>query len=189
MTNILKKLTMLAAATLLGACASAVLPSGQSQSISPWKTFGEAKNAYDSITPHHTMRADLHKLGYDPGTVPNLSIFNYVDIMNKFGSVMDKNDLPDGMQSCLKARDNCTGYVARVQNLNHQRIGSVPKDLLGFGQKTMTTGWAFESTIVMVGDTVVYKLWSGTPDIETYEKKSTPLGPLQQLGGAIPKPF
>jgi hypothetical protein len=42
--------------------------------------------------------------------------------------------------------------------------------------------------MVLVNKVVVYKLWTGTPEIESVENSVTPLGPMQNLGFLVPKP-
>ena len=49
----------------------------------------------------------------------------------------------------------------------------------------MTTGWTFRAMILFVGDTVVYALGSGQPNINEVRSSHNPLGPLQGIGEAL----
>ncbi|MDD9912637.1 MAG: hypothetical protein OXR68_05285 [Alphaproteobacteria bacterium] len=173
---------------ILSGC-SGVLPTTVSDSLSQWESFGEVKNAYDSVETGVTTDEELHKLGFDPQALPNVSILNYVDIVRGFGTVFDRADLPEGVQQCMKVREQCTGLVAHVEDIRQERTGSVAADLFGFRKQTKTEGWTFQATMVLVDNIVVYKMWNGTPRIQKMEKQNTPLGPMQNMSGIIPKPF
>lgn len=166
-----------------------VLPTKTSINQSTFSSFGEVKQSYDKIEPGKTSHAELHMLGFDPESTPNVSILNYVDVVTQFGAVYNKADLPEGVKACMQAGDACIGYVAQIEDIKHKRIGSVPADLFGFRKNVKITGWRFKATIVIVDNVVTYKLWNGTPEIEAVEKEVKPLGPLQNMSGAIPRPI
>ncbi|MGV3757426.1 MAG: hypothetical protein ACO1QS_18765 [Verrucomicrobiota bacterium] len=44
-------------------------------------------------------------------------------------------------------------------------------------------GWNFKALILVHDDQVVFKLWSGQPNTERHERKTRPLGPIQELEG------
>jgi len=48
--------------------------------------------------------------------------------------------------------------------------------------QTNTLGWQFDALIILQDDLVVYKLWSGKPNILLQEEERSPLGPLQGVG-------
>jgi hypothetical protein len=62
-----------------------------------------------------------------------------------------------------------------------QRYGNLALDMLAFNRKTHETGWNFKALILLNHDKVLYKLWSGQPNLDRYEQKKKPLGPLQEL--------
>jgi hypothetical protein len=140
------------------------------------------------VEPTSTTRAQLTASGFSPEHLANTKLLNYVDVVNLFGSAFRLDDLPPGVKSCVAAREACQAYIVSAQNIKAKREGNVATDLFGFGKLTRTTGWEFQATLVLVNDVVVYKLWKGTPSIETTERQRTPLGPMQNLGGVIPKP-
>ncbi|RYG60685.1 MAG: hypothetical protein EON60_06220 [Alphaproteobacteria bacterium] len=177
---------LLAAATLASACA--VLPSTDNTSKSNWASYDEAHSAYTSVALAKTTRKELQKLGFTPDNTPNVRILNYVDVGNLFGSAFRPEDLPVGVRQCFDAQDACVGYVVAVRNVKNARNGNVAADLLGFRKHTLTTGFEFQATLVLVDGRVVYKMWNGTPSVERTERQSTPLGPMQSLSGIIPKP-
>lgn len=174
---------------LLAVAGCAVLPNGNTRSISKWATYEEANKAFSTIVVDKTTRKDIQFLGFTPDGNANVKILNYVDVANLFGSAFRPEDLPEGVKTCVKSQDRCEGFVVNVSDIQSQRNGNVAADLFGFRKRTHITGWQFQATVVLVGDTVVYKLWNGTPTLESYEKQNTPLGPLQNLSGAIPKPW
>jgi hypothetical protein len=48
--------------------------------------------------------------------------------------------------------------------------------------QTYSLGWQFDALIIMQDDLVVYKLWSGKPNILLQEEERSSLGPLQGVG-------
>lgn len=170
-------------------CSSTVLPGSSSKTQTQWEGYEAAKASYDKIKVGSTSEADVHALGFDPAKIPNVKYINYVDVVNIFGASFRMDDLPSGIRACVTAREDCHGYAIVVRDVQSQRDGNIPADLLGFQKNIHTTGWEFNTTIVMVGDKVVYKLWNGTPDINSRSHEFTPLGPMQNMGGIIPKPF
>lgn len=177
-----------ASAALLMACSS-VLPSGSTKTQALWHSYAEAKLAYDAVEVDVTRHERLVQMGFGPESISNVQVLNFVDVANLFGSTFSYDELPDGVKTCIQARDKCVGYVVNVQELQNKRNGNMAADLLGFRKQTHVTGWAFQATFVLVNETVAYKLWNGKPKIENLEKSVTPLGPMQNLGGIIPKPF
>jgi len=188
LTKLTTLTTLVTSSLLLSACGS-VLPSSVNKSQSKWETFEDAKGAFDTVKVGLTTDADLRHLGFDAEAMPNIRIINYVDVAGLFGSAFTPKNLPDGVKTCLDAKETCFAYVARVQNISAKRNGNVAMDLFGFGKQTHTTGWEMQATLVLVNKTVVYKMWSGTREIDSYEKQRTPLGPMQNLGFIFPKPF
>lgn len=179
---------LLGGAALLAGCAS-VLPTTLNKTESRWTSYGEAKGAFDVAVVDHTTAKDLKSLGFTPEAAPNVRILNYVDVVSLFGSAFRLQDLPGSVKTCVEARDACYAYVVKVQDIKAKRDGNVASDLFGFRKTTHTTGWEFQATFVLLHDMLVYKLWNGTPEIKGYEKQITPLGPMQNLGGMVPKGF
>jgi hypothetical protein len=172
---------------VLSGCA--ILPSTATSSKSKWQTYEDAHKAYDTVVLDKTTKADLQFLGFTPDGNANVKILNYVDVGNLFGSSFRPEDLPNGVKTCFAAQDGCVGYVVAVRNIKNKRDGNVAADLFGFRKNTHITGFEFQATLVLVNDRVVYKLWNGIPAVESFERQSTPLGPMQNLGGIIPKPY
>ena len=146
-----------------------------------WGTFDEAKTAFEQITPYKTSVDDLHKLGFDPASTPNLKILSYLDIIHHFmfNPSIKKEDLDAGVQACIDAKTNCRAYEISLSNIAQDRYGNVLLDLFNFRRRTKETGWEFEALMVMVNGTVVHKFWGGTPIINAESERKNPLGPLQ----------
>jgi len=183
-------LFLLLAAVATSGCGS-MLPSAKQTTISPWNSFEEAKSSFDKITPYATTADEMRALGFDPFTTPNIKILTYVDIMNRFlpNPSIKKEDLDEGIQSCINAKANCKAYEFFPQKLRSKRFGNVFLDLFNFRRRTKESGWKFQALIVLTDSTVVYKLWGGDPIIDQYRETKNPLGPLQNaadiLTGAI----
>ena len=96
-------------------------------------------------------------------------------------TVFNNVKLPPGMKEALEMHEKCKGYELTLEHLNKKRVGSFWKDMLAFEQVTHKTGWSFQALIVMVEDTVVYVLYSGSPKINKKESNKQPLGPLQGI--------
>lgn len=179
---IMRSFFVLVATVVISGCSN-VLPSETNEVEYPWTTFEEVTKAYDSVELGKTDIGALKTKGFDPETTSNMMILSYLDVVNRFSPILEKEDLPSGVQQCIAAKEQCVAYVATPANIKRKRIGNVAMDLFGFKKITKVTGWKFEAVFVMVDDVVTYKLWNGTPDIEEYNKKTQPLGPAQSLTG------
>ena len=161
-----------------------LLPSGQESSNGNWKTYSHAEETFKKIIPNKTTTSDLSKLGIHFNKTPNLRTLTYLDVMERFkldSTVFNNIKLPPGMKEALEQHEKCKGYELTMESTNAKRVGSFWKDILGFKQTTQRTGWAFQALIVMVDDTVVYVLHSGSPKINKRESNKQPLGPLQGI--------
>ena len=166
-----------------------LLPSGQETSNGAWKTYKHAEETFEKIIPHKTTSADLRRLGIHFNKTPNLRTLTYLDVMERFkldSAVFNNIKLPPGMKEALEKHEKCKGYELTVEHINKKRVGSFIKDVFAFEQTTQRTGWEFQALIVMVDDTVVYVLYSGSPKINKRESSKQPLGPFQGLdAGAL----
>ena len=175
--DLLLRLIILIALMLLSGCAS-LLPSGRAIAESPWQSYADAKDAFDSIIIDKTTVDDLKELGFDVKSSPNLKILNYLDIAATIQAVPIE-ELDPGLQGCLRARDQCRAYVFEPKRTYTKRIGNFWLDVLSFRRKTHETGWRFKALIVFVNHHVAYKLSSGEPQVNNFEEQVNPLGPLQ----------
>jgi hypothetical protein len=172
----------LAFATLLVGCGG-MLPTEKNIVKSPWKSFDQAKAAFDKITPYETTADDLKKLGFDPYTTPNIAILNYLDIMKLFDYDPEHEEsLAEGIRLCLEAKELCHAYDVEAADIKRKRTGNVALDMFKFKRKTYSTGWQFKALIFMIDGSVVYKMWGGKPIVDEFEEKKKPLGPLQDIG-------
>jgi hypothetical protein len=177
---------ILIAAMITSGCGF-LLPSTKQTSKSPWDSFEHAKTAFDKITPYETTSKEMQALGFDPYTTPNIKILTYVDIMNRFmpNSSIKKEDLAEGIQFCIDAKEDCSAYEFAPQVKKTKRYGSVLLDLFNFRRKSTETGWRFEALIVIIDHVIVYKLWGGNPIINQNKETKNPLGPLQNSGDIL----
>ncbi len=166
-------------------CAT-LLPTEEVKVSGPWQSFEEAKAAIERIEPNRTSTADLRASGIDPEG-PNVQLLSYSDILLRFpmGVSAAQGPMNSGLHECLAAGKSCTGYAIGVRELQHDRTGSFWQDALGFKRVVVTTGWQFNALILLVGDRVVYTLYSGQPQVREHEVSRHPLGPIQNIGDAV----
>ena len=185
----MKKLTVcVLTLVLLGLAAGcgSLHSSGRSTAKSPWPDFSAAKAAFDRIEPGQTTMAELRTLGFDPYTNPNVRILNYLDIQNRFlpNPSVRQEDLPAPVRASLAAQEKSVAYELDLTVLNSQRYGNLLLDVFAFNRKTHETGWNFKALILLNHDKVLYKLWSGQPNVDRLDQRKKPLGPFQEINSA-----
>lgn len=181
----MKVLVSLSTVCLLTAC-TRLLPTSVDKSVQPWMTFEEAKASYDKIEPFATDLDAVHKLGFDPFKTPNMKILNHAQVVQTVlpPPIHDNGVVPPGIRECIKAQEACQGFYMEPNRLNRNRVGNFMLDFMNFRRETITTGWKFGALIVVVGNMVVYKQWSGSPNLLEESVQRNPLGPLQGLGSS-----
>jgi hypothetical protein len=174
-----------ALAATVGAC-SGLLPHDESRTYSPWKSYEEAQQAFDTIVPHETTVHDLVTLGLDPKANPNVAILNYSDVLRRFlpSPSVNAADLDVGVQECIAAKTHCRGYEVNQQVTKSKRYGSFLLDWFNFQRKTDVAGWRFNGVLLIKDDVIIYKLTGGEPAIHSFQQSTNPLGPLQGFGNA-----
>lgn len=166
---------------------SEMLPDAQETTISPWKGFEDAKAAYEKIEPRKTTISDMKDLGFDPYTTPNVKILSYLEVIERFLPIdsIKVDDLDPGVRECIADREACSGYELNPRDIYSERVGDVVTDMFNFKRTTHRSGWSFRALIIFNRDTVVYKIWRGTPVIEEHARERNPLGPLQDSGDLL----
>ena len=179
-------LVWLLVATAMGlAGCSSWLPDGRQEKVSPWHRYEDAKTAFDSITLGATDRETVHRLGFDPSAIANVQILNYSQVARLVlpnSPVLAENEIPAGLRTCLQAQDRCLGYQLELERIERQRVGNFFADFLNFRRETKMSGWRFAALVVMVDDRVVFKQWSGQPQVRENHVSRNPLGPFQGAG-------
>jgi hypothetical protein len=155
----------------------------------PWQNFEEAQSAYDKVVPHKTTVSELKTMGFDPMTTPNVKILTYLDLIQRFipNASITFDDLQPDVRACIESKDCCHAYEMDLDLTDNKRFGNLALDVFGFNRKTKTTGWTFKALIIVKDDIVAYKIRSGEPNVDRVEKKTKPLGPLQELDNVILK--
>lgn len=166
-----------------------LFPSESKTSRTPWQNFDEAQAAFDKIVPHKTSVDELKMLGFDPSSTPNIKILTYLDLIQRFipNQSITLDDLQPDVRACIEAKDYCHAYELELDLTKNKRYGNLALDVFGFKKKTKITGWSFKALIIVKDDRVAYKIRSGQPNIERYEKKLKPLGPFQELDNIVAK--
>ncbi len=161
-------------------CLSGCLPSA-TVSTSPWKTFKEAKAAFDQVVPEQTTVEDLKAVGLHPISHPNVRLVMYQDVLKVFvpheGITVAEHD--PAIQRCFQAREKCETWRLKVDRVDKKRLGFFLLEWLKFRKQTRYKGWKFKGWVFIIDGRVVYKLWSGEPSILEFTDIVRPLGLLQ----------
>ena len=176
----------LVAVSCLAGCAS-LLPTSKAEMKMPWQNYAEAKATFERIIILHTTIDELTAMAINADLTPNIVSLNHTDLLRRLANVpvLDPGMLDDGLRACLVKRQKCTGLEIEQTHTERERIGSFWLDVLGFRQETSVTGWRFNAVIVLDENVVIYKVWSGQPNIRKLEEERNPLGPLQGASGAL----
>jgi hypothetical protein len=185
--NALRRLTLGLLTVALGGCGGLLPRSDQSVNVT-WKSFDEAKAAFDRIEPGFTSVADLERLGFDPYTSPNTTILTYLDVIKYFmpNQSIRLDDLDPAVQACIRARDACRGFRMSAGETHSKRHGSVLLDLFNFRRRATQTGWQFTALLLAHEERITYKLWGGQPKLDGQTDRRNPLGPLQSMDDVLP---
>lgn len=182
--SVVRRILLVAAALLAGACSS-LLPEGRQEKVSPWKSYEAAKEAFDTITQGETDVETVHRLGFDPGRIANVQILNYSQVARLVlppSPVQAEAEIPAGLRACLQAQTRCVGYQLDLERIERQRVGNFWADFFNFRRETNISGWRFSALVVMVDGRVVFKQWSGQPQVQETQVNRNPLGPFQGGG-------
>lgn len=185
--NALRQLTLGLLVAALCGCGGLLPRSDQSVNVT-WKSFDEAKAAFDRIQPGFTSVSDLEPLGFDPYTSPNTTILTYLDVIKYFmpNQSIRLEDLDPAVQACIRARDACRGFRMSAGETHSKRHGSVMLDLFNFRRRATQTGWQFTALLLAHEERITYKLWGGQPRLDGKTDRRNPLGPLQSMDDVLP---
>lgn len=185
--NIFARCLLFLALVLTTSGCSSLLPTEDKRPRTSWTNFNDAQAAFDKIIPHKTTVGDLKDLGFDPHSLPNVRILTYLDLINRFipNNSISLNDLQPDVRACIESKDCCHAYELQLDVTHNKRYGNVVLDVFGFRKKSHITGWKYNALIIVKDDVVAYKLRSGEPNVNRYEKKIKPLGPFQELDQVI----
>ena len=167
---------------LLSGCSS-LLPRFHQRTKSKWASYEEVQAAFDRIIVNETRSEELATLGFHPQSNPNVRILTYLDLIQRFmpNQSLRIDDLDEAVRACIQARERSQAWEVVLSEGHSRRYGNVVLDVTGFVKKTHETGWEFAALVLILDDRIVYKLASGQPKIDRYEKRVKPLGPLQEL--------
>lgn len=96
-----------------------------------------------------------------------------------------QDDLDPSVRAFIEHREQGAAWEVEVNVLKTRRYGNAFLDVTGFVKKSHETGWQFKALLLLREGRVVYKLSSGQPNLDRYEKKVRPLGPLQEMDSAL----
>lgn len=186
----MKVLVCMLAVLMSGGCSS-MLPSSKQEDSNRWRDFEDAKKSYDLIIPYETNMDTVRKLGFDPFKTPNTQILNYSQVVRAVvpSPIQEQTSIPKGIIDCMKMQEGCVGYLVEPSRVKRQRVGNFMLDFMNFKRDTHTSGWKFSALIVVIDNLVVYKQWSGSPQIDQNETRRNPLGPLQGVGESYKPPL
>lgn len=181
----LRRCVFMVGAYVLMGCTS-LLPNAKQETKTPWHSYAEAEALFAKIIPGTTNLAQLKALGVDPQQTANVALLGHADLLRRLAatSAFDISLIDPGLHACMTAHQDCFAYEIEQTYLERKRFGNFWLDFLNFERKTDISGWQFDAIIVIRGDLVTYKLWSGKPSIHQYEDEHSPLGPLQGFGSS-----
>lgn len=141
---------------------------------------------FEKIVPGKTRVDELKALAVDPDRTPNVSLLSHADLLRRLfpASAFDVRILDPGLQECVSARNTCYGYEIEQSFLSRERVGSFWLDFFNFKRQVNVSGWRFNAVFGIKDDVVVYKQWSGKPNVHEFEQERSPLGPLQGIGSS-----
>jgi hypothetical protein len=170
-------------ATALGACTS-LLPKASSDAGTGFASFEEARVAAERIVPLQTRIQALGGLGFDIEQGQNVTLIPYPEIVVRLTPHpgVPINLLDAGIRQCIDIQMACRGYVLRFEREDRKREGGFWLDFFNVDRTTRLTGWRFEALIVVSGEVVLFRNFSGQARIERVEKQRNPLGPFQPAG-------
>jgi len=175
------------ALVLVGCGGLGLLPYESDIKNTSFQNYKAVVTAYQEIAPGVTRASDLRGLGFDATRTPNVEVLSYLGVIERFmpRDSIHFDTLAPAVQNCIDARDRCTAYVFRLSRLHQEREGNVLLDILGFHRITYNHGWSAEVILLVQDGRVAYKVISGQPNIQDYHDRVQPLGPLQDIGGAV----
>lgn len=161
-----------------------MLPEGRAETKTPWDSYAAGQAMFANIIPGKTTLNDLKSLGIDPDKTSNIAILGHADLLRRLvaASSFDITRIDPRLQVCESRANSCLAYEIVQNHTERKRVGGFFSDFFNFRRQVDVTGWQFDALIVLNGDLVVYKLWSGNPNIHKYEDDKNPLGPLQGMG-------
>ena len=171
------------AASMLSACAH-LLPDQAVDTRPPFESFAAASAAVERIVPFRTRIAELGAMGFDVERGRNVTMIAYPDVVGRLApnSSIPLDALDAGIRECILARDACRAYGFRFASERRERRGGFLADFFNFERTTAVAGWRLDALIVVRGDTVLFRNFSGEPDNFRIEHQRNPLGPLQSAG-------
>lgn len=168
---------------------SALLPKGQTEDLSPFTKYEDARDALRKVVPYRSTLADLKALGFDTQSSTNVREIAYPQFMSLVAESpnlpMDQLDV--GIRDCIKASSRCRAYVFQFGHQSRNRTGGFWLDFFNFYRVTHTTGWRFQGVVLVRDDQLVlFRNHSGEPNIDKTDVRRNPLGPLQSFGETLP---
>lgn len=172
----------------LCSCTS-LLPKGQSEDLSPFSKYEDARNAFGKVMPYRTTLADLKTFGFDAQSSTNVREIAYPQFMSLVAEspYLPMEQLDVGIRDCITAGSRCRAYVFQFGHQSRNRTGGFWLDFFNFKRVTQTSGWRFQGVVLVRDDNLVlFRNHSGEPNIEKTEVRRNPLGPLQSFGETVP---
>jgi hypothetical protein len=173
---------LLLLAALLGpsAACSNLLPRSTS-SNSPFRTFEEAKEAFDAVEVGRTRTGELVDLRIDPQR-QGVTLLSGAQLISLYlpndAATLALHD--EGVQRCGQSPGRCQGWVVDVERDRRRRKGVWLLDALRIKRVRERGGFDFTGVLLVLDDVVVHKIWSGVPRRRVESTRIQPLSFLQE---------
>jgi hypothetical protein len=163
-----------------------LLPRDSADIESPFKSYEEARDALEKVTPYQTTVEQLRQLGFDIHASANVRLIPYPETVTRLtpNPNVSLDVLDPGLRDCILAQQACRTYAFTMGHQRRHREGSFLLDFLNFRRVTETTGWRFEGLIVVRDGIVLFRSAGGEPKISRTTRQTNPLGPFQPGAGA-----
>ena len=183
MKNLSLRISLISFLVGLAGCAG-MLPQSSSNTSSQFRSFEEAKQALEKITPYKTTFDELKALGFDPQATTNVTVIPYPDVVTRLApnSGVPLDALDRGVRDCILAQTQCRAYVFYVAQQSRRREGGFWADFFNVRRTTTVTGWRFEGLVVLRNGLVLFRNAGGSPNTDYVERQNNPLGPFQSGG-------
>ena len=179
------------AALALGGCASMnarLMPSEISITTFRCRDYEEAKTVYESLELYKTTLEDLRKTCLDPGQ-SNTNIISASAVPQMFlpSPAIKMEDLPSGVQDCLRHLQFCKPYELFVKKIEDKGIDNFTKRALKCKRKNQATGPDAGFRLFLVNGLLVFKEDFGRSHVDIVSEKKNPLCLLQEPADIILK--
>lgn len=173
-------------AFILSSCAgfgASLMPSKVEVIKGQWQDYDAVEIFFNNIEPYKTTKTALKERGLDLKKSPNVRELSYLDIEKMFltNQSIKIEDLPAGVQDCLKNRSACLGYEIGQQDIRTKGRDNIVLRWLKCKKVDAVKGWEAKFYLFTKNELIVDKVWGGgMPNVDKLTTEKKPLCLLQE---------